>query len=101
MKQQFKNRPNQNLCQQTLKMSEEQIKYNQTQNCLRCLGTWFACFEPSIDGLHVETLEINQAHEHHTLRLTNGTILWQEPYKDLMCPHPGNKYHWYVGHQLS
>ena len=85
MKQQFKNRPNQNLCQQTLKMSEEQIKYNQTQNCLRCLGTWFACFEPSIDGLHVETLEINQAHEHHTLRLTNDGHP-DRNHTDILCP---------------
>ena len=51
----------------------------------------------AIEGWVVQgpALRINQAHEHHTLRLTNGTILWQEPYKHLMCPHPGNKYHWY------
>ena len=53
------------------------------------------CMAQAIEGWVVQgpALRINQAHEHHTLRLTNGTILWQEPYKHLMCPHPGNKYH--------
>ena len=46
------------------------------------------CMAQAIEGWVVRgpALRINQAHEHHTLRLTNGTILWQEPYKDLMCP---------------